>query len=268
MVTLAARAGKSFQERAFLSIEICERSNASVPPGTRIYAIGDIHGRLDLLDKMLRLIESDRKDRQEAQTTLVFLGDYIDRGGDSKGVVSRLIGGLPEGPTPVFLKGNHESLLLSFLERPGFGLNWFYNGGDATLLSYGVDADAIRNAYGAGAPGLMQTYSLFRERLPEDHLRFYRSLKVSCRAGGYFFAHAGVRPGIPLDKQKENDLIWIRDEFLNHPHDFGAVVVHGHTPANAPENLHNRIGIDTLAFSTGRLTAVGLEGSRRWFLST
>lgn len=251
-----------------MSVKISQRSNASLPPGARIYAIGDIHGRLDLLVKMLGLIERDRKDREEAQTTLVFLGDYIDRGGNSKGVVSRLIEGLPPGLTPIFLKGNHESLLLSFLDRPGFGLNWLYNGGDATLLSYGVDADAIENAHSAGAPGLLQAYTLFRERLAEDHLRFYRGLELSYRAGGYFFAHAGIRPGIPLDKQKENDLIWIRDEFLSHPHDFSAVVVHGHTPVNAPEDLHNRIGIDTLAFYTGKLTAVGLEGSRRWFLST
>jgi len=251
-----------------LSIAVSERTNASLPPGSRVYAIGDIHGRLDLLNKMLSLIELDRKDREEAQTTLVFLGDYIDRGGNSKGVVSRLIEGLPAGLNPVFLKGNHESLLLSFLDRPGFGLNWLYNGGDATLLSYGVEADAIRNAYWAGGPGLLQAFTAFRKLLPDDHLRFYRGLKLSHRAGGYFFAHAGVRPGIPLDQQNENDLIWIREEFLSHPDDFGAVVVHGHTPANAPEDLHNRIGIDTLAFHTGRLTAVGLEGSRRWFLST
>jgi serine/threonine protein phosphatase 1 len=251
-----------------LSIKTSERCNASVPPGSRIYAIGDIHGRLDLLDKMMGLIEGDLAVREEAQTTLVFLGDYIDRGANSKGVVSRLIAGFPAGFATIFLKGNHETLLLNFLERPGFGLNWLYNGGDASLLSYGVEADAIKNAYWAGAPGLLQVYTLFNERLPEDHLRFYRSLKLFYRAGGYFFSHAGVRPGVPLERQKENDLIWIRDEFLSHPHDFGAVVVHGHTPANAPEDLYNRIGIDTLAFYTGRLTAVGLEGSRRWFLST
>jgi serine/threonine protein phosphatase 1 len=251
-----------------LSIKFSERTNASVPAGMRIYAVGDIHGRLDLLERILRQIESDRKERAGSPAVLVFLGDYIDRGGSSKGVVGRLLEGFPPGVTPVFLRGNHEELLLTFLDRPGSGLDWLYNGGDVTLLSYGVEAEIIRNAYGAGPSGLMEAASRFRERLPRDHLQFYRSLRLTYRAGGYIFAHAGVRPGVPLENQNETDLIWIRDEFLNWPHDFGAVVVHGHTPADNPEDLENRIGIDTLAFHTGRLTAVGLEGSRRWYLST
>ncbi len=251
-----------------MSTEISERTNASVPPGTRIYAVGDIHGRLDLLDGMLDRIENDRRAREQAQTVLVFLGDYIDRGSDSKGVVSRLIYGLPDDVTPLFLKGNHENLLLTFLDRPGFGLNWLFNGGDVSLLSYGVEAEVIRNAYWSGPAGLIEAASIFRDLLPDDHLAFFRGLKLSYRAGGYFFVHAGVRPGVALDLQNEKDLIWIREDFLSYPYDFGAVVVHGHTPAAAPEDLPNRIGIDTLAFHTGKLTAVGLEGSRRWFLST
>jgi serine/threonine protein phosphatase 1 len=251
-----------------LSIEVSGRSNASVPASMRIYAVGDIHGRLDLLDKILDLIASDCKGRGEAETLLVFLGDYVDRGANSKGVVTRLINGLPPDLTPVFLKGNHENLLLTFLDQPGAGLNWLHNGGDATLLSYGVEPHAIQDAFFLGRAALAETSAAFWTLLPDDHLQFYRSLKPYFRAGGYFFVHAGVRPGVALDLQSEADLIWIREEFLNYPNDFGAVVVHGHTPASAPEVLHNRIGIDTLAFRTGKLTAIALEGSRRWFLST
>jgi len=217
---------------------------------------------------MLDRIEHDEAIREKAQTVLVFVGDYVDRGGNSKGVISRLITGLPEHVTPVFLKGNHEALLINFLDKPGLGRNWLHNGGDTTLLSYGVEPDIVRNAYWSGPAGLMEAASIFQDLLPEDHLEFFRGLKLSYRAGGYFFVHAGVRPGVALDLQDEDDLLWIREDFLRHPHDFGAVVVHGHTPVPAPEDLPNRICIDTLAFHTGKLTAVGLEGSRRWFLST
>jgi serine/threonine protein phosphatase 1 len=234
----------------------------------RLYAVGDIHGRLDLLDKLLKLIERDRKGREPAETVLVFLGDYVDRGSDSKGVVARLISGLPGDVTPLFLKGNHEDLLLDFLDRPRFGLTWLNNGGDIALLSYGVSIDAIQNAYWLGLAGLAEASAIFRDLLPDEHLQFFRALNLSYRAGQYFFVHAGVKPGVGLDSQSEDDLIWIREEFLSYPDDFGAVVVHGHTPVPSPENLHNRIGIDTLAFHSGKLTAVGLEGSQRWFLST
>jgi serine/threonine protein phosphatase 1 len=242
--------------------------NARAPEGLRLYAVGDIHGRLDLLDQMLEIIGQDGASRKPMRTVIVFLGDYIDRGNDSKGVVERLISGLPEDITAVFLKGNHEDLLLSFLEEPVSGLNWLHNGGETALMSYGVDRAAIDDAIWLGKRGLMEAAAQFHSLLPDEHLRFYRSLKLSYRAGDYFFAHAGVRPGVALDRQTEDDLIWIRGEFLNYTYEFGAVVVHGHTPARFPQDLHNRIGIDTLAFHTGKLTAVGLDGARRWFLST
>ncbi len=251
-----------------MSVEASRRQGANVPDGKRIYAVGDIHGRLDLLEHILRLIQSDSEGGCAAEKLLVFLGDYVDRGPYSMGVVSRLTGGLPAGFTPVFLKGNHEDMLLAFLDEPGTGLNWIRNGGNAALLSYGAPPDTIEDAFFGSLAGLFEANAAFRELLPDDHLLFYRNLKPSFRIGGYFFAHAGVRPGIALDRQAGHDLIWIRDEFLHYPGDFGAVVVHGHTPAHAPEDRHNRIGIDTLAFRTGRLTAVVLEGSRRWFLST
>jgi serine/threonine protein phosphatase 1 len=244
-----------------------ERTNAAGPEGVRLYAIGDIHGRADLLDRMLKLIEQDRVGHAATQTVLVFLGDYIDRGRDSKAVVSRLIDGLPADVTPVFLKGNHEDLLLKFLDQPYLGLNWLRNGGDWTLMSYGARAETIRNAYRSAA-GLIEARAVFKDLLPEGHEAFYRSLKLFYRAGEYFFVHAGVRPGVGLEAQSAGDMLWIRTEFLNHRGDLGAVVVHGHTPEQEPQDLRNRIGIDTLAFHSGKLTAAVIEGNRRWFLTT
>ncbi len=248
--------------------KIRDRTNARAPDGVRLYAVGDIHGRLDLLDTLLDLIQRDQQGRNNSPVTLVFVGDYVDRGPDSKGVVDRLIHGLPEDFDPVFLKGNHEDFLLSFFHDPESGLNWLQNGGDATLVSYGLDLQAVENAFWGGPEALSEAGRHFRAVLPEDHLRFYEGLELSCQLGSYFFTHAGVRPGVPLDKQSQEDLLWIRGEFLRWPLDFGAVVVHGHTPMRAPEDRANRIGLDTLAVQTGRLTAVGLEGTRRWFLST
>jgi serine/threonine protein phosphatase 1 len=244
------------------------RKEASAPEGVRLYAIADIHGRLDLLETLLDLIERDQRGRDEMPVLLIFLGDYVDRGPDSKGVVDRLIEGFSPPYTPVFLKGNHESLLLSFLNDPVPAPHWLYNGGDAALLSYGIGIETIQQAAWGGPEGLAEAAQQFRAALPESHLRFYEGLRLSCRIGDYFFVHAGVRPGVPLDQQSEYDLLWIRQEFLNSKDDFGAVVVHGHTPAHAPEHLRNRIGLDTFAVRTGKLTAAGFEGARRWFLST
>jgi serine/threonine protein phosphatase 1 len=251
-----------------LKINNKSRKSVCAPEGARLYAIGDIHGRLDLLDYLLDLIERDLKGRAETPATLIFLGDYVDRGPDSKGVADRLIQGFPARFTPVFLKGNHEDLLLSFVRDPAPGLSWLRNGGDATLSSYGVEAETIQNAFWGGPQGIAEAAQRFRAVLPEGHLRFYQELKLFCHLGDYFFTHAGVRPNVPLDKQSEDDLLWIRHEFLNSAEDFGAVVVHGHTPTRAPQDLRNRIGVDTYACRTGKLTAAGFEGSKRWFLST
>jgi serine/threonine protein phosphatase 1 len=234
----------------------------------RVYAIGDLHGRADLLDVMLELIEEDDAERRPAQTVLIFLGDYIDRGPSSNEVIDRLTSGLPSQFKPVFLKGNHEDLLLTFLSDPYSGLIWLRNGGDATLLSYGIAPGLVNRAFSLDPSVLKETAFEFQERLPRGHQNFFTALKLFLRVQDYFFVHAGVKPGIPLDRQATDDLLWIRDEFLDSPSDFGAVVVHGHTPVSSPEDLRNRIGIDTYAWKTGRLTAAGLEGSRRWFLST
>jgi serine/threonine protein phosphatase 1 len=242
--------------------------NASAPEGVLLYAIGDIHGRLDLLDSLLTLIRDDRERRTDAPAILIFLGDYIDRGPDSKGVVDRLLEGFPVPFSSVFLKGNHEELLLSFIRRPYPTIDWLRNGGDATFLSYGLDIETLRLAFRAGPEGLVEAARRFSAALPESHLRFYERLELSCRLGDYLFVHAGVRPGAPLEAQTEDDLLWIRHEFLDSARDFGAVVVHGHTPVRFPQERSNRIGIDTYAVRTGKLTAVGFQGQSRWFLST
>lgn len=245
-----------------------DRKQASLPDGMRLYAIGDIHGRLDLLEALLAEIERDCKGCGEQPVTLVFLGDYVDRGPDSKGVVDRLIGAFPPATNTVFLKGNHEAMLLTSLSDPSAGLHWLCNGGDATVLSYGLPVMMGRKAIWDDVTAATEAIRQFCATLPKEHLRFYRDLQLSCRIGDYFFAHAGIRPKTPLDRQREEDLLWIRKEFLNSGQDFGAVVVHGHTPSRSPQEHRNRIGIDTYAVLTGKLTAAGFEGSKRWFLST
>ncbi len=251
-----------------LSVKVSIHRNARAPEGFRIYAIGDIHGRVDLLSGLLDLIERDRESRPAMPTLLLFLGDYVDRGPDSKGAVDFLINGLPAGLAPIFLKGNHEDLLLTFLQDPISGLGWLHNGGGATMESYGVPKSVIREAMWLRQEAVLEAGSMFAAAMPPDHLRFYEQLSLFYRAGGYFFVHGGVRPGVPLERQREDDLLWIREEFLRWPDDFGAVVVHGHTPVQWPDDFANRIGIDTYAYQTGKLTAVGLEGPRRWFIST
>lgn len=236
------------------------------PPETRIYAIGDIHGRSDLLVQLLGEVDAhDRTQAQNKRRFLVFLGDFIDRGPDSEGVISILINDLPSRFTPFFLKGNHEALLLAFLADPGAFDIWQYNGGLATLASYGCEAGWDHFTASDAAERCREA---FIARLPEAHLRFFRSLRLSVVLGDYLFVHAGLRPGIPIERQREEDLIWIRHEFLDHDGDFGKVVVHGHTPTPAPEVRHNRICIDTGAWQSGRLTALVLEDECREFLST
>jgi serine/threonine protein phosphatase 1 len=264
--------------RASQTIQI----DGSLPGGLRLYAIGDIHGRLDLVEGLVGIIEHDNSNREPARTNLIFLGDYVDRGPYSKGVVDWLINArarcnllkrdrVSAPPPPfgfLFLKGNHEQLLLSFLEDPAVGRLWLKHGGDATLLSYGVGERVVSHALRLGQPWLTEASAIFRALLPDNHFQFYRALELFYRAGNYLFVHAGVNPDVSLGDQSEEDLLWIRDRFLKSSHDFGAVIVHGHSPAPTPEDFPTRIGIDTFAVNTGRLTAVGLEGNRRWFLST
>jgi diadenosine tetraphosphatase ApaH/serine/threonine PP2A family protein phosphatase len=236
----------------------------TLPEGQLLYAVGDIHGRLDLLESLLGLIERDAASRQADWRTLVFLGDYVDRGPDSRGVVERLINGLPPGFDTHFLKGNHEAILLDFLEDAWRLDHWLMNGGETTMRSYGVDTERLAHQ-GAAAEAWRQA---FADLLPEPHLRFFRHLQLSVAFGDYLFVHAGVRPGVPLGAQSEADLIWIRGPFLSHAGPFDKIVVHGHTPGSEPVARHNRIGIDTGAVFTGRLTALRLEGDAQEFLQT
>jgi len=235
--------------------------SAAVPGESRVYAIGDIHGQAALLDELLGMIERDGMGRPETKV-LVFIGDYVDRGADSKGVIEQLVN-LQSDFTAHFLRGNHDQALLDFLADPNSFPIWKDYGAEETLASYGVASPRSDEEV-----ALRQTRDRLRESLPARHLRFFETLKLSETIGDYFFAHAGVRPGTPLDQQEECDLMWIRDEFLNSQKDFGKIVVHGHTPTNAPVMRRNRIGIDTGAYLTGRLTALVLEGTRRRFLQT
>jgi serine/threonine protein phosphatase 1 len=210
-----------------------------VPAGHLVYAVGDIHGRADLLVLLLDQIKADAAASVGAKKkTIVFVGDYIDRGPGSRRVVDLLRGALPTGFDARFLKGNHEEMMLKFLEDPSFLEHWRINGGAATMESYGVDVTGLRRD--AAKPEAWQ--------------------------GDYLFVHAGVRPGVPIEKQDPQDLLWIRGEFLRSEKDFGKVVVHGHTPKDAPEMRANRIGIDTGAFLNNRLTALRLQDGSRRFL--
>ncbi|NYZ15135.1 serine/threonine protein phosphatase [Azospirillum sp. RWY-5-1] len=241
-----------------------EPAAAAVPRGVRVYAVGDVHGRLDLLDQLLDRIEADARTAGDRARYLVFLGDYVDRGPQSRGVIERLIAGPPPGFGAIHLKGNHEASFLGFLEDVRVGPGWFRYGGLATLASYGVtpppeDAPVER---------LLQVQGDLREAVPPHHQRFLERLKPSVTIGDYVFVHAGVRPGVPLPRQKETDLLWIREEFLKSNVDHGKVVVHGHTISIEPELRGNRIGIDTGAYATHRLTCVVLEDTDRRFLTT
>lgn len=238
---------------------------SAAPPGSRIYAIGDVHGRLDLLARLHDLIAADAAAAGARRKVVVYLGDYVDRGPDSRGVIDLLMRRPLAGFEHVYLLGNHEDYLLQFLENPAVGPHWCSYGGSETLASYGVRPPSpflVRAAeYETASQALAQ-------RIPPAHVEFMRGLRLTHQEGDYFFVHAGVRPGVALAAQQAEDLLWIRNEFLDSEDDFGACVVHGHTIVEQPEERPNRIGIDTGAFATGRLTAVALEGLSRKFIQT
>jgi serine/threonine protein phosphatase 1 len=226
-----------------------------VPDGVRVYAIGDIHGRADLLDGVLSHIDSDLAKTPVSNSLEVFLGDYVDRGPDSRGVLDRLVARNLTRPM-IFLKGNHEAFLSQFVSKPAILGDWQRIGGLETLMSYGltpsINADTVTQAKLAAA---------LDQAMPPSHRRFLDDLKSSFAFGDFYFVHAGVRPGISLAKQREEDLLWIRNEFLLCEDDFGKIVVHGHTPVPQVDIRSNRINIDTGAYATGRLTCLVIEDS-------
>jgi serine/threonine protein phosphatase 1 len=247
---------------------MAERSTAPrprTPPGTRVYAIGDIHGRLDLLRDLHRQILEDAARHPAARRVLVHLGDYVDRGHDSAGVIDELLDRPLPGFEIVNLLGNHEDSMIRFLDDLSVGPAWLYYGGVATLASYRVEA---RGQSWRDERELRRLQAELRQRLPERHLQFMQSLPLHHCEGDYLFVHAGIRPGIALGRQVREDLLWIRDEFLLSPLDHGKVVVHGHTITDVPDLQLNRIGIDTGAFATSRLTCLVLDGEARAFLAT
>ena len=192
------------------------------------------------------------------------MGDYVDRGPCSFEVVDMLIEAPLKGFEIVYLKGNHEDFLLGFLDDASLAVDWFLNGGGATLGSYKVPV--LGSPF--GREHMDTVCRAFRAALPRSHMDFFHGLEAYHVEGDYLFVHAGIRPGVPIERQEEEDLLWIREEFLYSDVDFGHVVVHGHTPATEPEVFPNRIGIDTGAYYTDRLTCVVLEGESRRFLHT
>jgi len=228
---------------------------------SKTYAVPDLHGRYDLFRAVIDRVAHDSHGHI---AQLVTLGDYVDRGDESPEVIDLLL----DEPLPsfesIYLKGNHEESMLRFLEDTTVGPAWMFYGGAQTLRSYGVRPPEVP----MNPRELARAQRELADKLPPRHRRFMEGLALTHAEGDYFFAHAGVRPGAPLDQQVEQDLLWIRDEFLLSEENFGKIVVHGHTITDRPEVKRNRIGIDTGAFASGRLTCLILEASQLGFLHT
>ena len=220
----------------------------SLPDGLRIYAIGDIHGRYDLLQTLAARIRSDIEKAPPRSSAEIYVGDYIDRGPQSREVVEWLVGTPSLADRRICLKGNHEAMLLSALADPAWLHHWLSNGAGTTLASYGLGSRELA-------------------ALPRKHLDFYENLELTASIGSYLFVHAGIRPSLALADQNEEDLVWIREPFLSSDADHGAIVVHGHTPVDVPEVRPNRINIDTGAVFSGHLTCLVLEGTSQRFLT-
>jgi len=237
-----------------------------VPNGLVVYAIGDVHGRDDRLRELEGMLRADAARRSAARRLVVMLGDYVDRGPGSRAVLDHLCAPPPPGFERACLAGNHEQLMLAFLDDPGEAAPWLANGGAATLASYGVAGAAALRA--APAAVLLRAREELRAALPAAHLAFLRGLGRMRREGDYLFVHAGIRPGVAPGDQVEDDLLWIRRPFLSSNSDHGCVVVHGHSIVEEPEIHPNRIAIDTGAYASGVLTALALDGERVEFLRT
>lgn len=240
-----------------------DQRRPSGPPGQRAYVVGDIHGRLDLLDRLLDKIHAELEQRPAAKTVLVFVGDLIDRGPASAQVVERLRTYRHAGVRPVFILGNHEEVLLRILGGDAELITkWCWFGGKQCLESYGVEVSRLAGLDRAAA------LAEVRAAIPAFHVKFLESFIDSCRFGDYLFVHAGIRPGVELGAQLQSDMRWIREPFLLDDTDHGFVVVHGHTISEDVEERPNRIGIDTGAYRSGILTALAIENEGRWYVDT
>ena len=231
----------------------------SIPDGQRVYAVGDIHGRLDLFEALVAAIEADDAARAPAETLIVLLGDLVDRGDDSRGVIEFARDLQRRRPVRI-LAGNHEEMFLRILSDIETFRHFIRHGGRETLLSYGINHGQFQ------AASMEEAQQLASEAVPADHLAFLESFEDMIQLGDYLFVHAGIDPRLPIDQQRSRDLRWIREPFLSHEGSHGVVVVHGHTICDEPEDCGNRIGIDTGAFMSGRLTALILEGTARCYL--
>ncbi len=244
--------GKLFEKKG-------SKGAAQIRTGMRIYAIGDVHGCSGILDDLLQIIAEDAENTKHR---LIFLGDYVDRGPDTKGVLDQLVELQKTAPDTVFLKGNHEALMLEFLAAPDATERWLDWGGDETLQSYGIKPILGRRNEDLATD--------LKAQMPAEHLSFLNNLTLTHQEGDYLFVHAGLRPGIALDDQKEEDLLWIRKKFhkMSVSERPNQIVVHGHQPVEKPVDVGWRIDVDTGACWSGRLTAVALEGTTRRFIST
>lgn len=238
-------------------------SEPSGPRGRRAYVLGDIHGRLDLLDQLLEQIHGEIGPEPEDEILLVFLGDLIDRGPSSAEVVERLRTYRHPGVRPVFILGNHEEVLLRILAgQTELITSWLRFGGAQCLKSYGADPNPI------SVMDYESALAAIKQAIPEEHVAFLSTFVDTCRFGDYLFVHAGIRPGVALEQQRQTDLRWIREPFLRDVTDHGFVVVHGHTISRGIDEQPNRIGIDTGAYHSGILTALVIEGPERRYLDT
>ncbi len=233
-----------------------------IPDGQRVYCIGDIHGRADLLAQLHKMILSDAAGYRGAKTIL-YLGDYIDRGEESRQVIETLLSQPLPDWAAVHLLGNHEHAMLDFMQHPEAAAGWLSFGGRETLLSYGIVLTHIPTVL-----DLPMLAGQLVRKLPDSHLAFLHNCTESWRCGSYYFVHAGIRPGVALDQQTREDQLWIREEFLYSNANHGVIVVHGHSISEQVEQLPNRIGIDTGAFATGVLTCLVLEADQSRLLQT
>jgi serine/threonine protein phosphatase 1 len=236
-----------------------QRATARVPDGQRVYAVGDIHGCVDLFGDLISAIEADDRARGPSETTVILLGDLVDRGPDSRGVIDAARDWSQRRAVRI-LFGNHEEMFLKSLEDEGVLRQFIRFGGKETILSYGVTRDAYLEMT------IEELQAAMAAHIPSEDLHFMRGFEDMIVIGDYVFVHAGIRPGVDLDSQAPADLRWIREPFLSHVLQDAVCVVHGHTITDAPDVRQGRIGIDTGAYASGRLTAIGLEGAERWFL--